>query len=123
MDVRIDPTGAAALDGVDDFTALRLTGTRPSSAAARSTLGASGIELTDDGSHGYIEPAAITRLAGTAADGPEWQDGFRRMLAYASEKGWADETGRIRAHAEWQHGSPPDTIRYGQHERAPRGRP
>jgi hypothetical protein len=122
MDVRIDPTGTPALDGADDFTSLRLIGTRPSSAAARSTLGASGIELTDDDGHGYIEPAAIARLAGAAADGPGWQEGFQRMVDYAVGKGWSDDAGRLRAHAEWQDGAP-DSIGYGHDERAPGGRP
>lgn len=101
MDVSVDPSGMPTLEGVDDFTSLRLTGTAPATGAARATLAAAGIDLTDDLTHGHIEPATFSRLAGAAADRPDWQTGLRGMLAYAAGKGWTDETGRIRAHAEW----------------------
>jgi len=101
MDVRVDASGLPALEHAADFTALRLTGTAPASLEARATLAAAGIELSDDLTHGHIEPAAFPRLAGSLAHGAEWQQGLEAMLAYATRKGWTDETGRVRAHAEW----------------------
>lgn len=101
MDICVDPTGAPTLEGADDFTSLRLTGTRPTTDDARAALAACGIELTDDLTHGHIEPTAFSRLAGGAGERPDWQAGLQGMLAYATGKGWTDEAGRIRAHAAW----------------------
>lgn len=102
MDVRVGPSGEPVLDEPDDFRSLRLTGTRPSSDAARAALSSAGIELDEDGGHGHIEPTAFTRLAGSAGERPDWQDGLAAMLAYAVDHGWTDDAGRVRAHAEWQ---------------------
>jgi hypothetical protein len=100
MDIRIDAAATARLDDAEDFTSLRLTGIAPA-ADGRSTLAAAGIELADDASHAFVDPAAFARLAGAIATQPAWQDGFARMVAHASDHGWTDGAGRIRAHAEW----------------------
>ena len=100
MDVHIDPNGAPRLVGAEALTSLRLTGTAPSP-AARAALASAGIVMTDDNGHGYIEPATFARLAGPLAVDPTWQQGFAKMVAFATDKGWTDGAGRIRAHAEW----------------------
>lgn len=101
MDICVDHAGVPTLEGADDFTSLRLTGTCPATRDARVALAASGIELTDDLTHGHVEPATFARLAGDAADRPDWQAALHGMLAEATRRGWTDERGRIRAHAEW----------------------
>jgi len=101
MDIAIDPSGVPTMHGADELTSLRLTGTAPSSPEARSTLAGWGIEVLDDGTHGHIEPTTFARLAGASAARPEWQAGLRAMLDFATGKGWTDDAGRVRAHAEW----------------------
>lgn len=101
MDIAVDPAGVPTMHGADDFTSLRLTGTRPSSSEALATLAGWGIELTPDGDHGHIAPGSFARLAGPSADRPDWQQGLDGMLTYATSKGWIDESGRVRAHADW----------------------
>jgi hypothetical protein len=101
MDIVVDPAGVPTMRDADDFTSLRLTGTAPTAPESRDALAGWGIELTPDATHGHIAPAAFARLAGDAADQPDWQRGLAGMLAYATSKGWADDAGRIRAHAEW----------------------
>jgi hypothetical protein len=100
MDVHIDPDGAPRLVDAETLTSLRLTGTAPS-LDARAALASAGIVITDDGGHGFIEPATFSRLAGALAADPAWQQGLATMVAFATDKGWTDEAGRIRAHAEW----------------------
>ncbi len=84
MEICIDPNGAPSLGEADNFTLLRLVCTSPASAEVRAVLAGWGIELTSDGSHGYIDAATIPRLAGATADRAEWQEGYQRMVAYAT---------------------------------------
>jgi hypothetical protein len=98
MEIRIDRSGAPTLDGADDFNSLRVVCTGPTPADVPAD---SGIELTSDCTHAYIDAGTIPRLAGATADRREWQEAYQRMVAYASSKGWSDERGRIRAHVEW----------------------
>ena len=50
--------------------------------------------------HVYINVAAVRELAAGRV-GDTWEDDFSGMLAYASSKGWLDESGSaIEAHIE-----------------------
>jgi hypothetical protein len=72
------------LDGADLAARLRTAG-----------LG----ELLPDG-HVLVPVAAIRRYA-RGRVGPGWEEDLAGMVAYATAKGWTDETGtRVRAHVE-----------------------
>lgn len=46
-------------------------------------------------------PIATVRELAAGRVGPTWEDDLAGMLAYATRKGWVDETGtRVRAHIE-----------------------
>ena len=89
---------SVSLDGPDEFTrfsvALRGTGDLPS-VLASSGLG----RLKDDGKHVVVDPAVLRDLAGPAA-GPDWDEGFASMTAYAATKGWVEDDGGVLAHIE-----------------------
>lgn len=54
--------------------------------------------------HVLVPVDAVRRYAAGRV-GPEWEKDLTGMLAYATKKGWTDETGtRIRAHIERQAG-------------------
>jgi hypothetical protein len=54
--------------------------------------------LPDD--HVMVPVDAVRRYAGGDV-GPDWEQELAGMLAYATRKGWTDESGtRIRAHIE-----------------------
>ena len=101
MDVHVDPAGTPRLVDPEVLTSLRLTGTSPSP-EARAALASVGIVITADGGHGFIESTTFERLAGAPTDDPAWRAGLARMLAFAADKGWTDDAGRVRAHAEWE---------------------
>ena len=53
-----------------------------------------------DGDDVLVRIAAVRELA-TGRVGPEWEDGFAGMLAYAERKGWLSPDGTaVRAHVE-----------------------
>lgn len=55
-----------------------------------------------EGEHAWIAVDALRRMA-AGRTGPGWDADFDAMLAYASNKGWLDETGAtVRAHVEWR---------------------
>jgi hypothetical protein len=56
-------------------------------------------ELTQDG-HVFVPVEAIRRYA-EGQVGAGWEQDLAGMIAYATRKGWTDETGtRVRAHVE-----------------------
>jgi hypothetical protein len=57
-------------------------------------------KIVTRGTHGFVDAAAIERLAGTRADDAEWRDGLAKMVSYAESRGWTDDTGALRAHIE-----------------------
>jgi|SRR5580704_14773770 hypothetical protein len=62
-------------------------------------LGSFGQLATDD--HAWINIDALRAESGHADD-LEWAAGFDGMIAYATSKGWVDESGeRVRAHLEF----------------------
>lgn len=100
MRLRVDPAGSVSLEDAEDCAAFSIVGAAPGTDAANDALRASGIDLTDDGAHGYVDAATVTSLAaGQVAD--DWPERFAGMVAYARSKGWTDDAGRVRAHTEW----------------------
>jgi hypothetical protein len=55
--------------------------------------------LAADGEHVVVDPVALRRLAGPAAD-ERWDEGFAGMCAYAAGKGWVEPDGGVLAHIE-----------------------
>lgn len=58
-----------------------------------------------DGDDVLVRVAAVRALAAGRV-GPDWEDGFAGMLAYAGRKGWLSADGSaVRAHVEGSAGS------------------
>ena len=51
--------------------------------------------------HARVPAEVLQALAGDRAGDPEWQSGLEKMLEYAREHGWLDDSG-VRAHVELQ---------------------
>ena len=49
--------------------------------------------------HARIPVASLEQLAGDRAGDPEWRRGLEKMLDYAQQRGWVDDSG-VRAHVE-----------------------
>ena len=96
--------GRRALTDGDNFTSFRVRarGSSPSRAALENALAGLGV-LADD-SHAWIDRSALLTLAGDRP--PAWSDAFEAMHRFASEHGWTNEAGAIRAHVEWQANAP-----------------
>ena len=101
MHIHVDPTTTPprlTLAEPDDFKAFSVV-VRPARAtddAAMASIAALG-EL-DGAGHVFVHRATIESLAGHRADQAEWARGLDAMVRYASEHGWLDGAGRIRAH-------------------------
>lgn len=76
----VPPT--AELRDADDFSDFRVIASVPS--------------------HVWLAPDVLAELAGRSEDG-EWHQRLAGMVAYAAEKGWVDERGRVRAHVQIEH--------------------
>lgn len=55
--------------------------------------------ITSVPSHVWLSPNAVADLAGRSDD-TSWNDRLADMVAYAREKGWVDNEGRVRAHVQ-----------------------
>ena len=92
------PAAAVSLEQPGEFTrfsaAVRGQGDLPAVVRA-AALG----RVAADGDHVVVDPAAVRRLAGPAAD-EAWDEGFAGMCAYAAGKGWVEPDGGILAHVE-----------------------
>jgi len=51
--------------------------------------------------HARVPAEVIQALAGDRARDPDWQRGLEKMLEYARQHGWVDDSG-VRAHIELQ---------------------
>ena len=51
--------------------------------------------------HARVPAEVIRALAGDRAGDPDWQRSLEKMLEYARQHGWLDESG-VRAHIELQ---------------------
>jgi hypothetical protein len=54
------------------------------------------------GEHAFVDRGTLIALAGERANDAAWLERLDKMLAYAASKGWADESGRTRAHIEYE---------------------
>lgn len=52
-----------------------------------------------DPEHAWVRPDAV-RVLSPYAGQSEWEEAFAKMVAFATQQGWTDEQGRIRAHIE-----------------------
>jgi hypothetical protein len=91
--IEVDGDGPARLADADNFRAFSVVVTGDADVAeALAGLG------TVEGEHAWLDPAAVTALAGEV--GQRWRADFDAMIAYAASKGWTDDGGRVRAHIE-----------------------
>ena len=100
MIIHVETNGAVRLDEPTTFTAFHVGGDREAAIANRDDLRRSGIELTDDAGHAWVDVDALRRLAGTVVD-DAWETSLAGMVQYAASKGWTDEQGRLQAHCDW----------------------
>jgi hypothetical protein len=62
---------------------------------------ATGLGTFENLERALVKVGAVRDLAAGKV-GPEWEDGFAKMLAYAEGKGWVDaDAGTIAAHCEF----------------------
>ncbi len=96
MYIQVDQSGPVTLADADNFRAFSVVcnGNRENVGAALAGYG------TVDGEHAWLEADAVKSLAGDV--GEQWHTDFDNMISYARSKGWTDESGRVRAHIEWQ---------------------
>lgn len=89
------------LDHPQDFRAfvvsIRNAGQLP--ADSLPALVASFGRLEDD-EHVFVDREALVGMAGRYGGDPGWLQGLAGMIAYATSKGWVDESGAIRAHIQ-----------------------
>ncbi len=100
MIIEVGANGGVRLGEPTAFTAFHVSGNREAAVANRDRLRRSGIELTDDASHAWVEVDALRRLAGAAVD-DGWEASLAGMVQFAESKGWTDEQGRLQAHCDW----------------------
>jgi hypothetical protein len=91
--------GAAVVREAEVLTALSVVS--PGGTVSPDALGGLG---RPDGSHVWLSVAEL-RFAAAATvaeqDRADWLKGFDGMIAYATSKGWTDESGtHVRAHVE-----------------------
>lgn len=56
----------------------------------------------DDGAHVWLDIAEARAAGAAASDDAGWTGKFDDMIAYATSKGWTDDTGSlVRAHIEF----------------------
>lgn len=95
MRIHLTSSGAIPLREPTNFRRLDvLVDPQPQDRLARSIAR---IGRRDGDSHVRLHPAILRFLGGHAGE-PAWEDGFAKMLAYASQAGWVDEQGLVRAH-------------------------
>jgi cyclohexanecarboxylate-CoA ligase len=105
MYVRVDlAAGTAQLEDADNFKAFHATvsggGTDADVGALLASLGAGAASGT--GNHVWISQDWVRGQATKGGAGPEWAEGFEKMLGFAAKMGWIDDAGtRIHAHTEW----------------------
>lgn len=57
--------------------------------------------VVQEAEHARVPVESIEQLAGDRASDPEWRKGLEKMLDYAQQHGWIDDSG-VRAHIERQ---------------------
>jgi hypothetical protein len=105
MFVQVDTTTmppAVTLEEPDDTSAFQLTvigGVADVGLVYGALVDAAAGRL--EGEHAWIAIDAVRRMA-AGRTGSTWDADFDAMLAYASTKGWVDDTGAaVRAHVEY----------------------
>lgn len=96
MRVIIEPT-RAVLESADDVASLDFSSGLPAEelATVMEQFGLGVVEA--DGEHVWLTRDSIVELAGSIAD-ERWLAQLADMFTYASNRGWVDGAGRVRAH-------------------------
>jgi hypothetical protein len=94
MIVRVE-NGVIRLDGPRDFTALALI-------APPGDPALDGFGVWVDEEHLVVPAERLVELAGGIADEIGWRQDFAKMLGYARDRGWVDESGGVRMHVRAQ---------------------
>ena len=99
MLVKVTAEGRVLLDAPEDFRRFAVSIDPIAAARGLDREALAGIGRQDGPEHIWISPETVCRLA-APADPASWAEGFRRMLAYAAERGWVSADGELRAHIE-----------------------
>ncbi|WP_187970602.1 hypothetical protein [Aquibium microcysteis] len=91
---RAAPVRLQAPDAFDRFSVAVGSGGAPGLQKALD-----GIARIDGGTHAWVFPQAVRRLAGRKSD-EAWNARFDAMLAFAADRGWLASDGAIRAHID-----------------------
>ena len=89
MRIRLEPAGPRLVDpeNYSDFAVELVAGADPAALAGR-------VEL--DGDQAWVDEPWLRALGDYDAAGR--REPYRRMLAFARDRGWLDATGRVAAH-------------------------
>jgi hypothetical protein len=93
MFIKIPAAGEPSLEDAANFRAFKVVSELPPEEAVASLEKIGRV----DGAHVWVDAAWLT------ANGPDddgWRAGFAKMVDYAKNSGWLNETGAIRAHVE-----------------------
>ncbi len=100
MIVRLSPAAPAELVDLDRLDRLHAELVRPVTLDAVQWPDWCRPDEAADGSHVWLDVARCRDLGRDAA-GDDWVDGYDKMIAYATSKGWTnDDATEVRAHIE-----------------------
>jgi hypothetical protein len=97
IDLNERPPTVALMD-LDNFRAFQIEATGPTEAIPEAIAPYG----RWDGDHAWIRPDAVKQAAGSRATQVEWQAGFEAMTTFATEHGYVDGDGSLRAHVDWR---------------------
>lgn len=85
----------------DDCTRLHVA-TSLASDTVDGALRAAGIGRLEGGDHALLDVATLHDRARAAAQEPDWDAKWEKMIGYAASKGWlSDDGGAVAAHVEY----------------------
>jgi hypothetical protein len=98
VSVAVDPARPrVSLEEADDCTRLYVDVRALDESAAGSALREAGLGSPGEAGHLWLDIAALRERARATTAAADWDDRFDAMLAFARDKGWMDETGKLVA--------------------------
>ena len=99
MKIHAITSSTVELRGADNFTQFEIVA--PADVVANDE--AFGVLVRQLGSavdtqHIYVSVDRLKALAGSLADDQQWLESLEKMMEYAADHGWVNDSGQIRAH-------------------------
>lgn len=100
MLIRIGRDAVPHLEEPDNFRGFKVVIDAERAELPQLKAGFAPAGRIDNEEHAWVTESWL-RAQAPMRDDPAWQDGLRKMLDYATSKGWMGADGLIRAHIEW----------------------